>query len=526
MLFVLKSRHSLQALLVVMIAAPMVPTVGFALLVLTHLVQDWRAMAPVTGTVLTGLVVRILGGAVALAAAGHLIRSTRALSQAARALGDGAVPTHARSGIADIDDVIQAIGEAAQSLRWRSEAHDRAEAARRDSEARLRDFAETGSDWYWETDRTHCFTYLSEHIRGFGQDPSSRLGRVRWELATDVASEPEKWRDHMAVLERHEPFREFLYTIKVGAEPEHSVSVSGKPIFDATRRFAGYRGTARDITERVRAERRLREAMAEAEAANFAKSRFLANMSHELRTPLNAVLGFSEMLERGTAGVLDRRQQEYVGYIRQSGAHLLDIINEILDLAKIDAGKLELDEEEGIDPRLLAESCIALLSESAAAGGVSLSIESEHGLPKLVADSTRIKQILLNLLGNAVKFTEAGGAVVLAVRHAVESGVEFEVRDTGWGMSAAEIEVALEPFGQVDSGLARRREGTGLGLPLARRLTELHGGALRIDSEKGRGTRVVVSLPARRALSQGSASATAEMDKARAAAPCPYAAAG
>ena len=122
--------------------------------------------------------------------------------------------------------------------------------------------------------------------------------------------------------------------------------MSGKPFFDSSGKFAGYRGTGRDISERVRAVRHLREAKVEAEAASLAKSRFLAKMSYELRTPLNAILGFSEMLERGTAGPLDCRQQEYVGYIRQSGAHLLHIINEILDLAKIDAGKLELDEDE------------------------------------------------------------------------------------------------------------------------------------------------------------------------------------
>jgi PAS domain S-box-containing protein len=526
MRFTVKSCPSLRALLVVMIVAPILPTIGFAPLVLTRLAQGWHELAAGGEIALAGLGVRVLGGLVALAAAGRLIRSTRALSRAAMALGDGGVPTETHSGVADIDDVIRAMSEAARSLRRRSEAYEKAEAARCDSEARLRDFAETGSDWYWETDRDHRFTYLSEHIRIFGQDPGSRLGRVRWELAVEVASEPEKWRDHRDALERHEPFREFVYTRKVGNQPEHTVSVSGKPIFDALGQFCGYRGTARDISERVRAERNLRQAKSEAEAASLAKSRFLANMSHELRTPLNAILGFSEMLEQGTAGPLDRRQQEYVGYVRQSGTHLLDIINEILDLAKIDAGKLELDEDEGIDVRPLADACIALVRERAAAGTLRLSVEIEDGVPPLVADSTRLKQILLNLLGNSVKFTDPGGAVVLAVHRASEGGVEFEVRDTGLGMSAAEIEIALEPFGQVDSGLARRREGTGLGLPLARRLTELHGGVLRIDSEKGRGTRIVVALPAVRVLAHRRAPAVAAANEARAAVPCPLAATG
>jgi signal transduction histidine kinase len=221
-------------------------------------------------------------------------------------------------------------------------------------------------------------------------------------------------------------------------------------------------------------------------------------MSHELRTPLNAVIGFSEMLACGAAGPLDERQREYLDYIRRSGAHLLDTIDEILDLAKIDAGKLELDVEEGLDARALAECCVALVGDRAAAGGLALDVESETGLPRLAADEARLKQVLLNLLDNAVKFTDAGGSVALAVRRAADGGVEFAVTDTGQGMTPDEIEVAIEPFGQIDAGLARQRGGTGLGLPLARRLTELHGGSFSIDSKKGRGTRVVIGLPASR----------------------------
>ncbi len=498
MRFAATSFRSLRALLIVMIAAPILPTVALGPLVLTRLDRHWHEFGAVGGIALTGIGLRLLGGVVALWAAGRLIRSMRALARAAEALADGAMPPQNPSCVAEIDEVVRAMHFAAASLRRRSEEYERAEAARRDGEARLRDFAETGSDWYWETDRYHCFNFLSDRLRLFGQDPSRRLGRPRWELATDLDREPEKWREHMIVLERHEPFREFVYTRKVATEPEHTISVSGKPIFDASGRFFGYRGTTRDISERVRIERNLRDAKAEAEAANLAKSQFLANMSHELRTPLNAILGFSEMLERGTAGTLDPRQQEYVGYVRQSGAHLLDIINEILDLAKIDAGKFELDEDEGIEVGPLAETCLAFVAERASSGELNLSVEIEDGMPLLIADSTRLKQILLNLLGNAVKFTDPGGAVVVAVRRAAEGGVEFEVRDTGLGMTAAEIAIAGEPFGQVDCGLARRREGTGLGLPLARRLTELHGGTFSIASEKGRGTRVVVALPAAR----------------------------
>ena len=363
--------------------------------------------------------------------------------------------------------------------------NQRAEAGRRESEARLRDFVESGSDWYWETDASHRFTWHSEHIRAFGQDPATRLGRARWELASSADHDPDKWRDHIALLERHRPFRDFRYTRKVADQPEQTVSISGQPFFDPSGRFLGYRGTARDVSDEVRAEQSLREAKLQAEAANLAKSQFLANMSHELRTPLNAIIGFSEMLARGIGASLEPCQQEYVGYISQSGAHLLDIINDVLDLAKIDAGRFELEEDWGIDLNSLADCCIALVSEQAATAGLDFRTEIAAGLPHLVADETRLKQILLNLLGNAVKFTDPGGAVVLAIRCSVAGGVEFEVRDSGSGMTAAEIDLAVEPFGQVDSGLARRRQGTGLGLPIARRLTELHGGSFSIFSEEG-----------------------------------------
>jgi signal transduction histidine kinase len=223
-------------------------------------------------------------------------------------------------------------------------------------------------------------------------------------------------------------------------------------------------------------------------------------MSHELRTPLNAIIGFSEMLTAGFPGQLNPKQHGYVANIHEGGGFLLRVINDVLDLAQVDAGKLQLHEEKDIELDRIAAACIALVEEQAAVGGLRLSLEIEERIPRVVADSTRLSQILLNLLSNAVKFTEPGGSVTLAIRRTENGGVVFEVRDTGPGLTAAEIEIALQPFGQVEGGLARRHNGTGLGLPLARELAELHGGSLDIVSEKGRGTTVTVTLPAARVL--------------------------
>jgi PAS domain S-box-containing protein len=383
-----------------------------------------------------------------------------------------------------------------------------AEALRR-SEARFRNYALTSSDWFWETDENHLITYVSDGIRAFGQEPARFIGRSRIQIATSADRDLPKWDAHMGVLHRHEPFRNFIYTVKPGDQSERTVSISGKPFFDAGGRFVGYHGTGRDITEEYRAQHHLEEAKAAAETANLTKSQFLANVSHELRTPLNAIIGFAEMLEMGLSGRLEPPQLENVGIIRTSAQHLHQVINDILDLAKVDAGKLELYEEQGVDPRSLLEGCTAFVRERAKEARLTLAVEIDPALPLLVADELRLKQILLNLLSNAVKFSGPDGTVVAAARRSCDGGIVFEVRDSGPGMTEDEVRLALEPFGQVDGGLTRRHEGTGLGLPIARRLAALHGGALEIRSTKGVGTTVLVALPAVRVIAGVAAPAPA-----------------
>jgi signal transduction histidine kinase len=257
----------------------------------------------------------------------------------------------------------------------------------------------------------------------------------------------------------------------------------------------------RQVVAHAQVEAELRRAKEEAEAANVAKSEFLANVSHELRTPLNAVIGFSEVMRDALMGPIDNRYREYAQDIHESGQHLLRLIGDVLDLSKIGAGRLELHDEP-VDLGQLVQACHRLLAERARDSKVALEIDIARDLPVLMADPVRLKQIVLNLMSNAVKFTAEGGRVTTRAAPDADGGVTITVADTGIGMTAQEIEVALEPFRQVDNAMSRRYEGSGLGLPLAKQLAELHGGRLEISSEPGAGTIARVRLPHKRVLRQ------------------------
>jgi signal transduction histidine kinase/HAMP domain-containing protein len=250
-----------------------------------------------------------------------------------------------------------------------------------------------------------------------------------------------------------------------------------------------------DFTEIKVREEHFKEAMLQAEAANVAKGHFLTNMSHELRTPLNAIIGFSEMIAREMFGKIGNpRYLEYIATILESGRHLLAIINSVLDMAKNETGKLELRAEQ-LDLCDILRDCIRIMREQCESAKLRLDVPPlEHPLP-VYGEAAKLKQIVLNLLSNAVKFNAPGGSVSLLAGTDENGMTEFSVADTGIGMSRGDIAVALTPFGQVDSQLARRYEGTGLGLPLTKVLVELHRGVMTIDSEPGRGTTITVALP-------------------------------
>ncbi|WP_119419002.1 ATP-binding protein [Desertibaculum subflavum] len=245
---------------------------------------------------------------------------------------------------------------------------------------------------------------------------------------------------------------------------------------------------------------RLKQANLELAAVNRAKTDFLANVSHELRTPLNAIIGFSEMMREEAFGPLgDGKYREYINDIHDSGSHLLRLINDILDLSKIESGKADLADEV-IDLARVMRACVRIVAERAEEGGIALNSDIAPGLKAIRGDERKMKQILINLLSNAIKFTTAGGRVEATVGLLASGEIEFAVADTGIGIAAEDIPRVTEPFVQVDSGLDRRYEGTGLGLTLTKAMTEQHGGRLEIESAVGAGTTVRVVLPADRVV--------------------------
>ena len=297
------------------------------------------------------------------------------------------------------------------------------------------------------------------------------------------------------------------------------VSYNATTFHDRDRVLQGVFAAARDVTELKLYEQKLQQKNVELEEASRMKSEFLANMSHELRTPLNAIIGFSEVLGDGLIGNLSDQQKKFIGDIFSSGKHLLSLINDILDLSKVEAGKMMLDLESVQISSLFANS-LSIIKEKAQAGHISLTLDAPSELGSIRADGRKVKQIIYNLLSNAVKFSSAGGEVTLrAVRvprsrvgelpgpwtgrafplieNGFEEFLEISVTDKGIGISPQGLETLFKPFSQVDSSLSRQYQGTGLGLAMIKLLAELHGGTLAVESAVGEGSRFTVWLPLR-----------------------------
>ncbi|MEQ9604365.1 MAG: PAS-domain containing protein [Thalassobaculaceae bacterium] len=495
-----------------------------------------------------------------------------------------------------------------------------AERAIRDHEKRLEDIVEVAADWVWETDENHRFTFISSRLEQVaGVSTGVFLGQRRRENAATI--DTEGWRAHEIDLAERRAFRDFEYVFRLPNGAERHFRINGKPLFNESGDFIGYRGTGSDIseaveareearvkqglleatfqhmaqgisvvdanliavafnrrfldlldfpperfaqgdpfeafvrfnaergeygagdldalvadrvaqaakfephdfervrpdgtvievcgrplptggfvttytdvTDRKRALEDLRTATARAMAANHAKSMFLANMSHELRTPLNAIIGFSDLLVQKRFGPLDARYADYANYINESGQHLLAVISDILDLAKIDTGQVNVL-PVAVSPHAVTEACFRILRERAALSNVTLLNELPSDAPSIFADERLLRQILINLIGNSIKFSDAGGVVKVKYTQTADRLSGLTVIDNGIGMNQNQIAQALEPFSQLNTGHTRVYEGVGLGLSLVHRYTELQGGRLEIVSEENAGTQVTVIFP-------------------------------
>lgn len=312
---------------------------------------------------------------------------------------------------------------------------------------------------------------------------------------------PTRRREFHEAMAAHDSVKEFVSEVyRMHTRERIWISENAWTVRDENGTVLFYEGVVEDISDRVKAQAELAKARVAAEAASEAKSTFLAIMSHELRSPLNAIIGFSEIIANRLYGDNDPRYFDYAEDIRVSGSQLLALIEDILDHSKIGAGQMHL-REAIVDIPNIAISTVRLFAASAQGAGLRLSASFPEGYPALQADAVRLKQVMTNLVANAIKFTAPGGEVAIGGQQTGD-GLCFWVTDTGCGMTAGEAMQALEPFVQIDDNMTRSKGGTGLGLPISKDLIELHGGRLTIDSEKGRGTRVLVWLPRERIVEQ------------------------
>lgn len=394
--------------------------------------------------------------------------------------------------------VIHDVTERTAQLQKETDERQSAEGALRQSEQKYRELVENANSIILRLDTEGRITFLNEfavhffgyaeteilgrHVVGTIVPKTDRNGRELDEMIQDLARHPERY-----ARNENENMR---------ANGERVwIAWTNRPIFDAEGRLSGCLCVGNDITELKNVERELLRARDAAEAADRIKSAFLATMSHELRTPLNSIIGFTGILLQELAGPLNAEQKKQLGMVQRSSRHLLNLINDVLDISKIEAGQLELASK----PFDLAKSIakiVQLVSPLAQEKGLELRLEVAEEVGEMVGDQRRLEQILINLLNNAVKFTDQGN---IEVGCRMSNGqVMLTVRDTGIGMLPENVEAIFAPFHQIDTGLARKHEGTGLGLSICKKLLEMMGGSIEVESEWGKGSAFTVRLPHRK----------------------------
>ncbi len=363
------------------------------------------------------------------------------------------------------------------------------------NEQRFRDVSEAAGEYIWETDALYRYTFVSEKVmeaRGYG--PEAMIGKS----ILDQVDKSEVERIRKILEDSLEIKKSFSVEFKVGSEEilESWEKINGVPMYDEAGRFSGFRGAGSSITGRKRAEQALVEAQKRAEAASQAKSDFLATMSHEIRTPMNGVIGMAQLLKKTE---LDETQKKHVEVINQSGKMLLSIINDILDYSKIEAGKLEIESHEFVLSELI-NKVRELMQLHFDESGNSFIVTINDGANRLLGDVTRLRQVLVNLISNANKFTHHGTVElrVTVIPDNKEDCVRFTVKDTGIGISEEAQKRLFESFTQADSTTTRKYGGTGLGLAISSKLVSLMGGAISLKSKEGVGSEFSFELKLKR----------------------------
>ncbi|WP_158043782.1 PAS domain-containing sensor histidine kinase [Skermanella pratensis] len=402
---------------------------------------------------------------------------------------------------ADVGALVSRLERINRELEHRIRENERTAAALGESERKYREIYENAAEGIFQTSPDGRMLSANPTLaRIYGHDTPADVLDALQDIRHQLYVDPRRRDQFARLLDRYDTIHGFESEVRRKDGSIIWISETARAVRDTAGRLLYYEGKVEDITDRRAAEELQRIAREEAELASRAKSEFLANMSHELRTPLNAVIGFSEIIKNEMFGPAGRPEYvEYARDIHESGTLLLALINDILDMSKIEAGKKEL-QDTVVDIGRVARNCVRLVEARAQFVGVAIAIDLAADLPPVRAEELALKQIIANLLTNSVKFTPKGGRVLVSAGVEPDGGLAVAVADTGIGIAPEDIKKALEPFGQVDSSLNNKTQGIGLGLPLARSLVALHGGTLSIESEPGRGTTVTVRLPAERVI--------------------------
>ncbi len=357
----------------------------------------------------------------------------------------------------------------------------------------LNDFENGSSDWIWETDGNGNLVYFSPRLAAIFNRKISDVFGQQFSSLFKAEAENQTVQPLEILMENRDIVSDQIYKTDIGGLTQHW-QISAHPLATEQSAFSGYRGVGRDITKQVKHEQEIRKAKEEAEKANASKSQFLAVISHELRTPINAIVGFSEILNTDQNELLSiTNQHEYLSTILESARHLQGLINDILDATRIERGSLQMADEE-IDAAELVETAVRICRSHATKSRITLIAHVVDDI-LIIGDLTRMKQVILNLITNAIKFSPADGIVHIDMQRGTQSSLLISIRDAGIGIKPEDVERVFEPFAQGDEGLTRQYGGMGLGLAIARKIARLHGGDVTLNGGDGIGTEAVITMP-------------------------------